>query len=105
MARGIAMKTKKKSNQNTWVFFIILFLLFQLGKFGHRNDWFTHKSKSNFETRELCLKKNKGKDISSCGVPQHFLELVDKIKKLEDKNLDKSEIDRKIIIKKIDKLD
>ena len=99
------MKTKKKSNQNTWVFFIILFLLFQLGKFGHRNDWFTQKTKSNFKVRELCLKKNKGKDISSCEVPPYFLELVDKIKKLEDKNLDKSEIDRKIIIKKIDKLD
>jgi hypothetical protein len=39
-------------------------------------------------------------------VPPYFLELVDKIKKLEDKNLDKSEIDRKIIIKKeVDKLD
>ena len=53
------------------------------------------------------FKKNKGKDISSCNeVPPYFLELVDKIKKLEDKNLDKSEIDRKMIIKKkIDKLD
>ena len=98
---------KKKSNQNAWVFFIILFLLFQLGKYGHRNDWFTQKTKSNFDARELCLKKNKGKDISSCNeVPPYFLELVDKIKKLEDKNLDKSEIDRKMIIKKeIDKLD
>ena len=98
---------KKKSNQNTWVFFIILFLLFQLGKFGHRNDWFTQKTKSNFEARELCLKKNKGKDISSCNeVPPYFFKLVEKIKKLEDKNLDKSEIDRKMIIKKeIDKLD
>ena len=98
---------KKKSNQNTWVFFIILFLLFQLGKYGHRNDWFTQKTKSNFETREICLKKNKGKDISSCNeVPPYFFKLVDKIKKLEDKNLDKSEIDRKMIIKKeIDKLD
>ena len=98
---------KKKSNQNTWVFFIILFLLFQLGKYGHRNDWFTQKTKSNFEARELCLKKNKGKDISSCNeVPPYFFKLVDKIKKLEDKNLDKSEIDRKMIIKKeIDKLD
>ena len=95
---------KKKSNQNTWVFFIILFLLFQLGKFGHRNDWFTQKTKSNFEARELCLKKNKGKDISSCNeVPPHFLRLVDKIKKLEKKNLEKSGIDRKIIIKKFDK--
>ena len=101
------MKMKKKSNQNTWVFFIILFLLFQLGKFGHRNDWFTQKTKSNFEARELCLKKNKGKDISSCNeVPPYFFKLVEKIKKLEDKNLDKSEIDRKMIIKKeIDKLD
>ena len=97
---------KKKSNQNTWVFFIILFLLFQLGKYGHRNDWFTQKKKSNFEARELCLKKNKGKDISSCNeVPPYFFKLVDKIKKLEDEKLDKSEIDRKIIIKKIDKLD
>ena len=101
------MKMKKKSNQNTWVFFIILFLLFQLGKFGHRNDWFTQKTKSNFEARELCLKKNKGKDISSCNeVPPYFFKLVEKIKKLEDKNLDKNEIDRKMIIKKeIDKLD
>ena len=88
-----------------WVWVVILVLLLQLGKLAYRNDWFTHKSKSNFETRELCLKKNKGKDISSCEVPPYFLELVDKIKKLEDKNLDKSEIDRKIIIKKIDKLD
>ena len=97
---------KKKSNQNTWGFFIILFLLFQLGKYGHLNGWFTQKTKSNFEVHE-CLKKNKGKDISSCNeVPPYFLELVDKIKNLEDKNLDKSEIDRKIIIKKeINKLD
>ena len=97
---------KKKSNQNTWGFFIILFLLFQLGKYGHLNGWFTQKTKSNFEVHE-CLKKNKAKDISSCNeVPPYFLELVDKIKKLEDKNLDKSEIDRKIIIKKeVDKLD
>jgi len=88
-----------------WVWVVILVLLLQLGKLAYRNDWFTQKTKSNFETRELCLKKNKGKDISSCEVPPYFLELVDKIKKLEDKNLDKSEIDRKIIIKKIDKLD
>jgi len=60
--------------------------------------------RSDFEARELCLKKNKGKDISSCNeVPPHFLRLVDKIKKLEKKNLEKSEIDRKIIIKKFDK--
>jgi len=77
---------KKKSNQNTWIFFIILFLLFQLGKFGHRNDWFTHKSKDNSKARQLCIKKNKGKDISSCNeVPPYFFKLVDKIKKLENK--------------------
>ena len=96
---------KTKPILSAWVWVVILVLLLQLGKLAYRNGWFTQKTKSNFETRELCLKKNKGKDISSCGVPQHFLELVDKIKKLEDKNLDKSEIDRKIIIKKIDKLD
>jgi len=97
---------KKKSNQNTWGFFIILFLLFQLGKYGHLIGWFTQKTKSNFEVHE-CLKKNKGKDIFACNeVTTYFLEIVDKIKKLEDKNLDKSEIDRKMIIKKeIDKLD
>ena len=96
---------KTKPILPVWVWVVILVLLLQLGKLAYRNDWFTQKTKSNFETRELCLKKNKGKDISSCEVPPYFLELVDKIKKLEDKNLDKSEIDRKIIIKKIDKLD
>jgi len=98
---------KTKPILPAWVWVVILVLLFQLGKFGHRNDWFTQKTKSNFEARELCLKKNKGKDISSCNeVPPYFFKLVDKIKKLEDKNLDKSEIDRKMIIKKeIDKLD
>ena len=93
------MKIKKKSNQNTWVFFIILFLLFQLGKYGHRNDWFTQKTKSNFDARE-CLKKNKGKDISSCNeVPPYFFKLVEKMKK---QNLDKSKIDRKKVIKEIE---
>ena len=96
---------KTKPILSAWAWVVILVLLLQLGKLAYRNDWFTQKTKSNFETRELCLKKNKGKDISSCEVPPYFLELVDKIKKLEDKNLDKSEIDRKMIIKKIDKLD
>ena len=96
---------KTKPILPVWVWVVILVLLLQLGKLAYRNDWFTQKTKSNFETRELCLKKNKGKDISSCGVPQHFFKLVEEIKKLEDKNLDKSEIDRKIIIKEIDKLD
>jgi len=91
---------KKKSNQNTWIFFIILFLLFQLGKFGHRNDWFTHKSKDNSKARQLCIKKNKGKDISSCNeVPPYFFKLVEKMKK---QNLDKSKIDRKKVIKEIE---
>ena len=95
------MKIKKKSNQNAWVFFIILFLLFQLGKYGHRNDWFTQKTKSNFEARELCLKKNKGKDISSCNeVPPYFFKLVDKIKKLEDKNLEDKNLENKRLLKK-----
>ena len=90
---------KKKSNQNAWVFFIILFLLFQLGKYGHRNDWFTQKTNSNFDARE-CLKKNKGKDISSCNeVPPYFFKLVEKMKK---QNLDKSKIDRKKVIKEIE---
>ena len=94
------MKTKKKSNQNAWVFFIILFLLFQLGKYGHLNGWFTQKTKSNFEVHE-CLKKNKGKDISSCNeVPPYFLELVDKIKKLEDKNLEDKNLENKRLLKK-----
>ena len=96
---------KTKPILPAWVWVVILVLLLQLGKLAYRNGWFTQKTKSNFETRELCLKKNKGKDISSCGVPQHFFKLVEEIKKLEDKNLDKSEIDRKIIIKEIDKLD
>ena len=91
---------KKKSNQNTWGFFIILFLLFQLGKYGHLNGWFTQKTKSNFEVHE-CLKKNKGKDISSCNeVPPYFFKLVDKIKKLEDKNLEDKNLENKRLLKK-----
>ena len=96
---------KTKPILPVWVWVVILVLLLQLGKLAYRNDWFTQKTKSNFEVHE-CLKKNKGKDISSCEVPPYFFKLVEKIKKLEDKNLDKSEIDRKMIIKKeIDKLD
>ena len=38
---------KKKSNINVWSIFIILFLLFQLGKFAYRNDWFSNKQNFN----------------------------------------------------------
>ena len=38
---------KKKSNINVWSIFIILFLLFQLGKFAFRNDWFSNKQNFN----------------------------------------------------------
>ena len=59
------------------------------------------KKKSNFEARELCLKENKGKDISSCiKVPPHFLKLVDKIKKLEDKKLEDKNLENKRLLKK-----
>ena len=67
---------KKKSNQNVWIFFIILFLLFQLGKFGHRNDWFSQKSKVDTNQKNI----------------EKFWELKEKIKSL-DKNKTKK-IDR-----------
>lgn len=38
---------KKESNINVWSIFIILFLLFQLGKFAYRNDWFSNKQNFN----------------------------------------------------------
>ena len=46
---------KKKSNQNFWGFFIILFLIYQLIKFGIANDWFVKKPKDNLNLKELNL--------------------------------------------------
>jgi len=77
---------KKKTNQNTWIFFIILFLLFQLGKFGHRNDWFTQKSK--IDTNQKNIEK--------------FKELNEKIKSYNKDKNESKKIDRKKI-KIIDK--
>ena len=80
MARGVAKKKKKKSNQNTWVFFIIVFLLFQLGKFGHRNDWFTQKSKI---------------DTNQKNIDKTVYELNEKIKSFNKNKNESKKIDRK----------
>ena len=41
------MKKKEKSKTNYWGLFIILFLIYQLIKFGIQNDWFVNKQKNN----------------------------------------------------------
>jgi len=46
-------KRKKKSNQNIWFYFIILFLIFQLIKFGINNEFFTTKQNKNKSIKEL----------------------------------------------------
>jgi len=38
---------KTKLNKNILIWFAVFFLLFQLGKIGYRNDWFTLKKTSN----------------------------------------------------------
>lgn len=82
----------KKSNFNIGSIIIIIILL-QLGVRGFKEINKKSKAKSNSEARELCLKKNKGNDISSCNeLPPHFFKLVEEMKK---QNVDKSKIENK----------
>ena len=80
----------KKSNFNIGSIIIVIILL-QLGVRGFKE--INRKLKANNASENPQLRT----------APEHFYKLVDRIKKLEKKNIEKSEIDRKIIIKKIDK--
>ena len=96
---------KKKTNQNFWGFFIILFLIYQLIKFGIANDWFVKKPKDNLNIKELnfnickvfslsvaeCNKYKKTKEL-----PKRVQDKLDEItKKIESNSLNQSSIHEK----------
>ena len=93
---------KKKTNQNFWGFFIILFLIYQLIKFGIANDWFVKKPKDNLNIKKLnlnicevfslstaeCNKYKRTKEL-----PKRVKDKLDGItKKIESNSLNQSSI-------------
>jgi len=94
------MKKKEKLKPNYWGLFIILFLIYQLVKFGIQNDWFVKNANNDLKLdkfdKDMCKKfsltKSECELYEKNGINPRLKEIIEKA------IIEKSENETKSII-------